>query len=734
MEYLENEHAFEELQETRANDVNEIVEPNKCEPALGMLFDNHEEMFAFYKAYGKQEGFPVKVQSTKKGTDGIVKYATFACGRSGKSESKSANALKPKPNVKNGCDAKIGGCLNEDGKWVLRTLNLQHNHGLSPDKARYFPCNRRISASAKKRIEMNDCAGIRIAQNFNSIVVGAGGYENVSFLEKDCRNFVDKTRRLQLEEGDAMALLKYFQKKQAECNGFFFSIDLDEEDRLKNVFWADSRSRAAYKYFGDVITFDTTYLTNKYDMPFAPFVGVNHHGQSILLGCKLISREDTETFTWLFEAWLSCMSDSLPLSIITYQDRAMQKAIENVFPTTRHRWCLWHIMKKVPEKLGAFKEREDIISSLLSAVYDSLSSDAFEEAWHCMIIEYDLWDNDWLNGLYEERHRWVSCYLKGYFWAGMSITQRSESMNAFFDRFVNSKINLRQFVKQYENALRRKAELEWQADAKCFSKRTPCVSRYEMERQVEEVYTISKFKEFQEELTALMHALAVLIRNSVELLPERYILSRWRKDVRRCYSKLKVCYGVQNLTIQQERYEKMCNAFSEVADIASDDENSYKTVLDWIEKAMKDLPKQIHCESVGKTNTGGASCSSNKQINSESVERTVIDEVSCSSNNVQLALNDPVVTRRKGRPPCLRKESSIRKKSVQKNKSAQKNKDLQENAPSSYHVPNEISTQGSNIATLHYSSLSMTYQGSQSENFQQLLQQQQRNQDNNDDT
>ncbi|KAH9769762.1 protein FAR1-RELATED SEQUENCE [Citrus sinensis] len=513
-----------------------------------MLFDNHEEIFAFYKAYGKQEGFPVKVRSTKNGTDGIVKYATFTCGRSGKSESKSANALKPKPNVKNGCDAKIGG-----------------------------------------------------------------GYENVSFLEKDCRNFVDKIRRLQLEEGDAMALLKYFQKKQAECNGFFFSIDLDEEDRLKNVFWADSRSRAAYKYFGDVITFDTTYLTNKYDMPFAPFVGVNHHGQSILLECGLISREDAETFTWLFEAWLSCMSDSPPLGIITDQDRAMQKAIENVFPTTRNRW----------------------------------------------------------------------------------------------------------------------------------------------------------------------HALAVLIRNLVELLPERYILSRWGKDVRRCYSKLKVCYGVQNLTIQQERYEKMCNAFSEVANIASNDENSYKTVLDWIEKVMKDLPKQIHCESVGKTNTGGASCSSNKQINSESVERTVIGEVSCSSNNVQLALNDPVVTRCKGRPPCLRKESLIRKKFVQKNKSAQKNKDLQANAPSSYHVPNEISTQGSNIATtlqegstiygnlnqcgtmgyynvpmyqsqfggsniyqpfpynchtLHYSSPSITYQGSQSENFQQLLQQQQRNEDNNYDT
>ncbi|KAH9728859.1 protein FAR1-RELATED SEQUENCE [Citrus sinensis] len=535
MEYLENEHAFEELQETRANDVNEIVEPNKCEPALGMLFDNHEEMFAFYKAYGKQERFPVKVRSTKKGTDGIVKYATFACGRSGKSESKFANALKPKPNVKNDCDAKIGGCLNEDGKWVLRTLNLQHNHGLSPDKAKYFPCNRRISASAKKRIEMNDCAGIRITQNFNSIVIGAGGYENVPFLEKDCRNFVDKTRRLQLEEGDAMTLLKYLQKKQAEYS------------------W----SRAVYKYFEDVITFDTTYLTNKYDMPFAPFVS---------------------------------------------------------------------------EKLGAFKERE-----------------------------------------------------------GMSTTLRSESMNAFFDGFVNSKINLKQFVKQYENALKRKAELEWQTDAKCFSKRTPCVSRYEMERQVEEVYTISKFKEFQEELIALMYC---DISDSVGSIYQ--IIESFRQGQRGFFE---------------------------------------------IEKAMKDLSKQIRCESVGKTNTGGASCSSNKQINSESVGRTVIGKVSCGSNNVQLALNDPVVTRRKGRPPCLRKEFSIRKKSIQKNKSAQKNKvpmyqsqfggnNIYQPFPYNWHtqlVPPYTSQ-------LHYSSPSMTYQGSQSENFQQLLQQQQRNEDNNYDT
>ncbi|KAH9762552.1 protein FAR1-RELATED SEQUENCE [Citrus sinensis] len=359
------------------------------------------------------------------------------------------------------------------------------------------------------------------------------------------------------------------------------------------------------------------------------------------------------------------MSNSPPIGIITDQDKAMQKAIANVFPTTRHRWCLWHIMKKVPEKLGAFKEYEGIISSLLSAVYDSLSLNVFDEAWHDMMTVYNLWDNVWLNGLYEEH----------------------ESINAFFDGFVNAKINLKQFVKQYENALRRKVELEWQADKKCFSKKTPCVSRYEIEKQVEKVYTISKFKEFQQEFTTLMycdtincmgsineisesfgqevtgevncigskfqfrgilcrHALIVLIRNGVKVLPEMYILARWRRDVRRSYSKVK------------ERYDKICNAFSEVANIVVDDESSYKSVLDWINKALKDLPKQIQCASVETTIS----------------PTTGIGEGSCNSNNIEHVINDPGAIHRKGRPPCLRKQSIIRKKSTQKKKTAEKNK------------------------------------------------------------
>jgi hypothetical protein len=88
------------------------------------------------------------------------------------------------------------------------------------------------------------------------------------------------------------------------------------------------------------MTFDMTYLTNKNSMPFAPFVGVNHYGQSTLFGVALISCEGTKNFVWLFQNWLNCMNYRAPIVIITDQDRAMKKAIARVFPGTRNRYCL----------------------------------------------------------------------------------------------------------------------------------------------------------------------------------------------------------------------------------------------------------------------------------------------------------------------------------------------------------------------------------------------------------
>ena len=91
-------------------------------------------------------------------------------------------------------------------------------------------------------------------------------------------------------------------------------------------------------------------MTNHLSLPFAPFIGVNHHWQLILFGCALLADEQKDTFVWLFNKWLKCMYGVAPKLIITDQDAQIDNVIKMIFPTTRHRYYFWHVRKHIAEQ------------------------------------------------------------------------------------------------------------------------------------------------------------------------------------------------------------------------------------------------------------------------------------------------------------------------------------------------------------------------------------------------
>ena len=470
---------------------------------------------------------------------------------------------------------------------------------------------------------------------------------------------------------------------------------------ISNVFWADARSRAACAEFGDVVSFDTTYLTNKYDMPFAPFFGVNHHGQSILLGCGLLSAEDTETFVWLFNCWHNCMSYKSPDGIITDQCRAMQNAIEIVFPNTRHRWCLWHIMKKIPEKLQGYTHYKTIKTKLKTLVYESVSVHQFETRWQQLINDHELDKNEWLDTLYEERQWWVPCYLKGNFWADMSTTQRSEGLNAFFDGFINSTTTLQQFVVQYENALHHKAEKECEADFASLNTTIPCATQSLIERQYQQAYTYSKFAEIQMEFRAKMncaikmvdvtpsgcnyvvlqellwdgksankyydvhydaksgiiscscqlfefrgivcrHCFTVLGQEEATTISTKYIIPRWSKLIRRRYTSMRAAYNTHSKDPKMQRYRALCKEFFQIADVACESE-----------AGTEQLFKQLRC---GRNPVEFTSCGDGPYVDTRMTSSFPPPD-SCQASIVR----SPNAVKRKGRPRTLRLKSKVEK-------------------------------------------------------------------------
>jgi transposase-like protein len=87
-------------------------------------------------------------------------------------------------------------------------------------------------------------------------------------------------------------------------------------------------------------------------MMFAPFTGVNHHMESVLFGAAFLSYEKIDSYEWLFQTFLMAMGGKAIRFIITDEDASMKSAIRSVLPDTIHRFCMWHIMEKVLEKVG----------------------------------------------------------------------------------------------------------------------------------------------------------------------------------------------------------------------------------------------------------------------------------------------------------------------------------------------------------------------------------------------
>ena len=85
-------------------------------------------------------------------------------------------------------------------------------------------------------------------------------------------------------------------------------------------------------------------------MVFAPFTGMDNHRKAVTFGAGLILKEDIASNTWLFEHFKKAMSRD-PIIIVTDQDPSMRAVVPQVFPNTRHRFYMWHIMMKVPREV-----------------------------------------------------------------------------------------------------------------------------------------------------------------------------------------------------------------------------------------------------------------------------------------------------------------------------------------------------------------------------------------------
>lgn len=560
-------------------------------PTVGLEFNSFDAAYDFYNVYAKDRGFGIRVSNSWFRSKRKERYrAKLSCSSAGFKKKSEAN--NPRPETRTGCPAMIVIKLVDSQRWRIVEVELEHNHQVSPQIKRFYKSHKRMILAAKKaQPPPQPVTEVHTIKLYRTAVLDSGCNGYLSFKESEGMSSIDHSKHLELKEGDAHAVYNYFCRMKLTNPNFFYLMDIDNDGRLRNVFWADARSRAAYGYFCDTIAIDTTCLANKFEIPLMSFVGVNHHGQSILLGCGFLGHESVESFIWMLRAWLKCMLEKPPQVVITDQCKPLQTAVSEVIPKARHCYCLWYIMQRVPEKLGGLKGYETIKRQLNKAVYNSLKIAEFETSWADMIKRHGLGDNKWLQTLYEERRLWVPVYLKDIFFAGMIPIQENEGLTAFFDGYVHKHTSFKEFVDKYDLALHRKHMKEVTEDLESRNSSSELKTRCNFEVQLSKIYTKEIFKRFQSEVEGMYscfntrqvnvngpiityivkervevggnekevkyhevlyettqvdircicslfnykgylcrHALNVLNYNGVEEIPPRYILPRWSKD------------------------------------------------------------------------------------------------------------------------------------------------------------------------------------------------------------
>jgi hypothetical protein len=117
--------------------------------------------------------------------------------------------------------------------------------------------------------------------------------------------------------GDLGRTMETFASMKAKNPQFDYTFQVDSDLRVTTLLWTCAQSSIDYTSFGDVITFDTTYRSNMYEIPFDLFIGANSNFETILLGGVLMRDEKVESFKWVFSQFFQLMDVEHPQTILT---------------------------------------------------------------------------------------------------------------------------------------------------------------------------------------------------------------------------------------------------------------------------------------------------------------------------------------------------------------------------------------------------------------------------------
>ncbi|XP_076886155.1 protein FAR1-RELATED SEQUENCE 5-like [Bidens hawaiensis] len=356
--------------------VSASIKPNE-----GMIFENLQAVESFYRIYALVGGF-----SIRKGTQWVDINVVRLKSRTVKEVDTLSEEFKGKkqrrnPSQRTNCEAQIRLILTDNGMYRVKYFGEAHNHPfVDEDDIHFLKSAHELTFTHKKMLD--DLANINIGpvKAFNIMRTMYGGFDKVGATKSDCKNY-KRSINLFIGDYDAEMVVQRLMAKKEFCPNFSCDYSTAADGALKGLFWVDERAKMNFYVFGITLV-------------FVPFTGIDNHNRNVTLGAALLGSETAESYTWLLNCFKKAFGYA-PAVVVTDQDPAMKRAIEDVFPNSRHRLCMWHIMDKLSGKVGSgLYNTTDFKTRLCDIVWtDSITPKLFETEWASIMDDSQLNDH-----------------------------------------------------------------------------------------------------------------------------------------------------------------------------------------------------------------------------------------------------------------------------------------------------------------------------------------------------
>ncbi|XP_076943418.1 protein FAR1-RELATED SEQUENCE 7-like [Bidens hawaiensis] len=284
-----------------------------CKPVKGMIFEYVDHAYDFYCEYAKKAGFCVRKGGSYM-NDSLLKSKYFTCSKEGHKPANSYDSMAEKdgsnrpyykrrkrPTIRCGCRAQIFLKSDDGLRFEINDFVQGHNHELVDAKDVHFVrSNRKLTHVKQDIIYEMSTLNLGPVKVFNIMRTKYGGFEEVGAKKNDCKNF-KRSLTCYIGEYDAEMVVQRLSGKKNSCDGYSFEYTVNTNGELDRLFWADEISKKKYLSFGDIISFDATFKTNKYNMVFVPFTTINNHCLNVTVGVALLSSESIESYSWLLK-------------------------------------------------------------------------------------------------------------------------------------------------------------------------------------------------------------------------------------------------------------------------------------------------------------------------------------------------------------------------------------------------------------------------------------------------